>query len=243
MELTNKPLPLQSISETELDFNDTPRFAWIRVRDAINLIWESNAKLHSADMKTSVKRHGFQELPKLDINLKNVGGTQGAIKAGNGRIEALFEMERSGEYELPRGLAQEKLTGFWVLPILIGTDAESEAAAAAYAVDSNNLTLGENFDIWEQARLWDGDGYAKLLKSLQGTGMTPVTMNETDIQAYLQIVNGHVEGKAFDEGIADGVVLEATFRIKLPADDANTFEQELDQLLAEFPQAKKEKVI
>lgn len=140
----NGELQLKYMAETELEFNDTPRFAWIRVRDAINLIWQSNAKLHSADMKTSVKKHGFQELPKFDVNLKNVGGTRGAIKAGNGRIEAIFEMERSGEYELPRGLAQEKATGFWVLPILVGTDAESEAAAAAYAVDSNNLTLGEN---------------------------------------------------------------------------------------------------
>lgn len=243
MELNGEKQQLRYISEAELEFNDTPRFAWIRVRDAINLVWEANAKLHSSDMKTSVKMHGFQELPKLDINLKNVGGTHGAIKAGNGRIEALFEMERSGEYELPRGLAQEKSTGFWVLPILVGTDAESEAAAAAYAIDSNNLTLGENFDIWEQARLWDREGYAELMKSLQGSDTTPLTMDSSEIEAYLRLVNGHVEGKAFDESIADGVILQATFKIKLPADDAETFEHELDQLLTEFPHAKKEKVI
>lgn len=81
------------------------------------------------------------------------------------------------------------------------------------------------------------------MKNLQRSDVTPVSMNSADIEAYLRIVNGHVEGREFDESIAAGVTVEATFKIKLPADDAETFEQELDQLLAEFPQAKKEKVI
>jgi len=233
-----------SIPEANLEFNDAPRFVWICARDAINLLWKGNAKLHSLEeMKLSIKRHGFQELPKFDVNLENVSGTPGAIKAGNGRVEAVFEMESSGECELPRGMGKEKSTGFWVLPILTGTDAESEAAAKAYAIDSNNLTLAGNFDIWEQARLWDREGYAELLRNLQGSEFLPVTMNQEDIANFLRTMNNSIEGTEYDETIAQGVELEATFKIKLPVAEADNFEQALDQLLEEFPQATKQKVI
>lgn len=47
--------------------------------------------------------------------------------------------------------------------------------------------------------------------------------------------------REFDESVADGVTLEATFKVKIPADDSDSFEQRLDELLREFPTATKEK--
>ena len=236
---------LNKITLDKLEFNDRPSLIWIRVKDAINLIWQNNPKLHSqSDLKSSIAKFGFQELPKLDSCLMNIQGSRGAIKAGNGRVEALYEMERDGNIQLPRGLARDKDTGDWVLPIVVGTDAETEALAQAYGIDSNNLTLaGGGFDIWQMAQLWDHQGYANLLRSLQAENVFPVSINESDVKDYLRIINNGVEAKEFDESIADGVVLKATFKIKLPVDEAETFEHELDQLHEDFPQAKKEKVI
>jgi hypothetical protein len=52
-----------------------------------------------------------------------------------------------------------------------------------------------------------------------------------------------VEGQVFDEDVADGVVLEAKFKISIPVEDSDSFEQRLDELLRQFPEAKKEKAI
>jgi len=70
-----------------------------------------------------------------------------------------------------------------------------------------------------------------------------ITMSESDIENYLRTVNSQVETREYNESIADGVTVDAVFRIKLPADDAEKFELELDQLLQDFPSAKKDKVI
>ena len=55
---------------------------------------------------SSIKLRGLQEIPKYDKTLS-------AIKAGNGRVEALAQMEKNG-YELPKGVAYEKkqITGY-----------------------------------------------------------------------------------------------------------------------------------
>jgi hypothetical protein len=102
---------------------------------------------------------------------------------------------------------------------------------------------GGEFDMYDTAKMWNQTEYAKLLNTLHAQNLSPVTMDNADIETYLRVVNGYVEGHEYDESIADGVTLEATFRIKLPAEEANTFEQALDQLLDEFPQARKEKIV
>lgn len=239
------PLVEQNKLEPEnLEFNDAPRVIWIRVKDAINLIWQQNPKLHSqSDLRSSIAKFGFQELPKFDNQLVNVRGTRGAIKAGNGRVEALYEMEREGNFSLPRGLARDKATDDWVLPILFGTDAPNEALAQAYGLDSNNITLGDNFDIWQMAQLWDREGYSNLLRSFQAENVYPVSMNENDIKDYLRIFDNGIAGKSFDETVAGGVQVEAVFKIRLPVDDVEAIEAPLKEFLEQFPQARMEKIV
>ena len=179
--MNGEPTPL---SPETLSLNDPPRLAWLRVRDAVGLLWPGNPKLHDIDsLIESIDRHGFQELPKYDATLS-------AIKAGNGRIEALAAMQERGTYDLPRGCALDG-EGRWCLPVLFGTDAHSEAAARAYAVDSNNLTLmGGDFSGEDLARLYDPDGYAEILRAMQADDTFAVSVNEQDLERLLHQAAG-----------------------------------------------------
>jgi hypothetical protein len=172
--------------ENEIEIKDGPKIVWIRVQDAAKLLWSENPKLHSiGDLVQSIEKHGFQELPRYDINLPNASGDAGAIKAGNGRIETLAAMERDG-MSLPRGLAQDKLTQAWVMPILVGTDADSLNAARAYAIDSNNLTMsGGDFTAFDFQRLWNSDQYVDMLKVLATDGQLPISVTGEDLDLFL----------------------------------------------------------
>ena len=159
------------IDESELEMNDPPCLVWVKVQEAVDLVWRDNPKRHDMQQLTnSVARYGFQAPAKFDIKLHRRGQKVdseplGAIKAGNGRVEAVAWLE-SQDRDLPRGCAILKETGEWVLPLLIGTDAKSGAMAQAYAVDDNNLTLaGGDFDGFDMARLW-GPEYVDLLSGL-----------------------------------------------------------------------------
>jgi len=166
--LATKKTNLKEIGIDELDFaGDPPRLIWIRVKDAIGLLWIENPKLHDVGgVIVSLQKHGYQEFPKFDKTLTNVNGGKGAIKAGNGRIESLYRME-ADEMEMPRGLAKLKGSGDWAVAIGVGVDAESEALAKSYAVDSNNLTMaGGDFTALDMARMWSPDKYMNVLNQL-----------------------------------------------------------------------------
>lgn len=178
---------IDGVLEAEnLTFNDPPHIAWVKVREAVGLLWAGNPKMHDLGaVIQSIERYGFQELPKFDAALPNVGGGQGAIKAGNGRVEALAAMEKDG-YGLPRGLAVEAEGGAWAMPLLVGTDADSLEAAKAYAIDSNNLTmLGGDFDPFDLVKMWE-PGYADLLLGLGQAEKLPVSVDGEFLDTLLQ---------------------------------------------------------
>lgn len=205
------------------------------------MLWDENPKKHDVgSLMTSIKRYGFVDPPKFDPNLN---GGKGGIVYGNGRSKCVMLLKQENPQQPPRGvLVDDK--GAWYLPVLFGLDAESEAVATALALDHNNLQMsGEDFDMYDMAKMWDGVAYAKLLGTLHEQKTLPVTMDSSDIEAYLRVVNGHVEGREFDESLANGVTVDATFKIKLPVEEAEAFEPELENLLSQFPKAKMEKII
>ena len=179
---------IKSVDEAELKFHDAPNLIWLRVKTAVELLWSENPKLHDlGSIVESIKKHGFQELAKLDSNLINILEKKGAIKAGNGRVEALAWMEKDGNYDLPRGLAKVKESGEWVMPLLVGTDAESLDLARSYAIDSNNLTLtGGDFTAYDLARMWSSEAYLELLSSMAESDALPVTVEPEDLQFFLE---------------------------------------------------------
>lgn len=134
--------------------------------------------------------------------------------------------------------------GEWFLPVLFGLDAESEAIAKALALDHNNLTMaGGDFDLWDYAKMWNQESYAEVLRSLENADVPPVTMSHEGIASYLRTINSGIEGKPFGEGIAEGVEVEALFKIRVPMEDAEEIEAPLKEFLEQFPQARLEKIV
>jgi len=89
-----------------------------------------------------------------------LNGGSGGIVAGNGRITALQMMQQQG-LPLPRGIQEDQ--GEWLVPVLFGVDAESEAQAQAYCVDSNSLVVtGGDTDLWDIMALYDRDQMAAI---------------------------------------------------------------------------------
>ena len=130
-------------------------------------LWDRNPKLHDVGgIIESIERYGFKDPPKFEPHLND---GEGGLAEGNGRAICLQMMKAEGR-EPPRGVLI--VDGDWTVPILFGVDAESEQAAAAYAIDHNNLTLsGGDFDGFEMARLWD-DSYTEMLTGVEDLPVT-----------------------------------------------------------------------
>jgi hypothetical protein len=143
--------------------------------------WDRNAKRHDyGALVESITRHGFRDPPSYDAALN---GGEGGIVEGNGRGDALSMMHAQG-MSAPRGIVEQD--GAWLVPVLFGLDAESQAAAEAYAVAHNNLTMaGGDFTDLDMAGMWEPDGYAAVLADLAAQGETPVTVDETALDALL----------------------------------------------------------
>lgn len=151
-------------------------------------LFDNNAKLHNLDqIIESIARYGFKSAAKWESTLN---GGRGGIVAGNGRVEALREMERRGD-ELPIGIAQDTETGEWCVPVLFGVDASSEAIARAYALDDNNLTLlGGDFAVADLMKLYDQELLMSELEELGRSGEQPVTFDDNFVENTLQFLAG-----------------------------------------------------
>jgi len=145
------------------------------------VLWERNPKLHDiGGIVQSIQRYGFKDPLKYEPTL-NAGN--GGLVEGNGRAAALAMMRDQGD-EPPRGVTIAK-EGGWAVPVLFGVDAESEAAAEAYAVDHNNLTLlGGDLTGFDAVRMWDA-GYPQLLESLALQDVLPVSVDGDVLDALL----------------------------------------------------------
>ena len=145
-------------------------------------LFTQNAKLHNLDqIIQSIARYGFKSACKWEGTLND---GRGGIVAGNGRVEALREMERRGD-DLPIGIAQDE-TGEWCVPVLFGVEAESEAIARAYALDDNNLTLlGGEFGVVDLMKLYDPELLMSELEELARSGEIPVSIGEANLEELL----------------------------------------------------------
>jgi len=166
--------------------------------------WDRNAKRHDLGaLAASITRHGFRDPPAYDPAL-NAG--EGGIVEGNGRGDALSAMQAQGQ-SAPRGVVVEG--GAWLVPVLFGVDAPSQAAAEAYGVAHNNLTMaGGDFTDLDMAGMWEPEGYAALLRSLAEQGEIPVSIDATALDALLAGLAGApgpgAGGDEFDTTPDDG---------------------------------------
>jgi hypothetical protein len=151
--------------------------------------WDANPKRHDiAALVKSIESYGFGDPPKFDARL-------GGLVYGNGRTEALEKMREAGKTP-PRGIALLE-NGDWAVPVIFGVDAESHAAAVAFAVDHNNLTLlGGDFKFTDLVRLWDEEGLQRVLSEVPDASELLVSFSAEDVASLLS-------GPDFDPGGAD----------------------------------------
>lgn len=140
--------------------------------------WDENPKRHDIDrLIRSIETHGFGDPPKFDATL-------GALVYGNGRTEALERMRQSGS-EPPRGILALD-DGEWAVPVIFGVDAESEAAAVAFAIDHNNLTLlGGDLGFADLLQIWDEPGLQAVLAEVPDAGELLASFDGDDVAALL----------------------------------------------------------
>lgn len=140
--------------------------------------WDANPKRHDMGaLMQSIERHGFGDPPKFDATL-------GALVYGNGRTEALERMRAEGKAP-PRGIAVLE-DGQWAVPVIFGVDAVSRAAAVAFAIDHNNLTLlGGDLGFTDLLSIWDEAGLQKVLTEVPDAGALLASLDADDVAALL----------------------------------------------------------
>lgn len=159
---------------------------YVRLSDARR--WNRNPKKHDIGaLVQSIRQHGFKNPPKYEPTLNNGAG---GLVIGNGRDEALEWMEKEDANNPPRGIAVDE-DGRWTMPVIFGVDAASQAAAEAYGVDDNNLTMmGGDFSPYDIAKMWDVNAYNELLQSLAKQGEFSVSMDKNDVDMFDAVLNG-----------------------------------------------------
>lgn len=167
----------------EVDVYDTGEMLellYIPLSQAI--LWDRNPKAHDVGgITASIQRHGFKDPSKFEPALND---GKGGLVEGNGRVHTLRMMKVQG-MERPRGILEND-DGEWLVPVLFGVDAESQAMAEAYAIDHNNLTmLGGDFTGWDLTRMYDEGQYATVLSGLAQLEVLPVTVDEDEINRLL----------------------------------------------------------
>lgn len=157
---------------------------YVTLDQALEWRWGENPKKHDLDgLVASIERHGFRDPSIYDSTLPG-------IPAGNGRIEALDTMRKAGK-EPPRGIGLDA-AGTWCVPLIFGADAESQAAAEAFGLDHNNLTV-VGFTAVEVSRLWDRESYVKLLQRLDAQGALPESVDHDDLGDLLALLGTTVQ--------------------------------------------------
>jgi hypothetical protein len=144
--------------------------------------WDANAKKHDIGaIARSICKYGFLDPPKWDTNLN---GGLGGIAEGNGRKEALERLIGQG-LEPPRGIVVKD--GQWLIPVLFGVDAASEAQAQAYGLDHNTLTMmGGEFSAIDLSKMYEQEDYLDLLKSLADDDALPVSVDGDDLDFLIE---------------------------------------------------------
>lgn len=178
----------------------------------------------------NARKHNPRNLDMVERSLQEVGAARSIvidennrILAGNGTVEAAGNagfanvrvIEASGAEIIAvrrTGLTEEQKTKLALYDNRTAELAEWEASVLA--------ELNEEVDL---SRLWS-EGEMEALLARAGEGE-----------------DGFGDGKEYDESITDGEDLMCKFKIVIPNQDSDSFEIRLDELLRQFPKAKKEK--
>ena len=125
---------------------------YCRLSDLVPL--KSNSKKHATENTIAlILEFGFKDPIGIDPSL-NKG--KGGITEGHVRRAALLEIKKRN-IKPPRGILTDK-DGEWLVPVLIGVEAESEGKAVKYSILHNHSTIhGAGLDPIDELKLFDHD--------------------------------------------------------------------------------------
>lgn len=162
--------------------NDILRLEYIPLSLLVEKFLEGNPKIHNlTEVKESIGVYGFRDPIAWDK-------TADAIVEGNGRLEILQAWYQQSPGSPPRGVTVGN-DGDWLVPTLLGVDAETISKAKAYALDHNNLSLA-GFSSFDYSRLYEVEGYKDYLEELGAEGSFPISMPEEDLELVLEGLEG-----------------------------------------------------
>ena len=182
------PTTTKSSKKPNLPEFETIELRYVPVREVV--LFEKNVKKHDLGaISESIQRYGMRSPAIWDSQLNDGAG---GIVAGNGRTEALDQMERQGQ-ALPRGIKLDE-QGQWCMPIVFGCDAPSEHEAWAYSIDDNGLTLaGGDLSHWDMSKVFDQASFLSLLGDIGEFEVTPISFDAEAIGALLSGIEADME--------------------------------------------------
>lgn len=150
---------------------------YVSLDDLKDTFLDGNSKKHDTDkIIESIRRYGFRDPIAFDANLNDGNG---GIVEGNGRLESLIEMKSQG-MNLPRGLKEG-----WLVPVIFGVNASSEAEAVAFSIDHNwSVTWGSDLELDQIITMFDNDSLQSQLKILNEESSLPFSI-ENDLDKLL----------------------------------------------------------
>ena len=147
---------------------------YVSLDDLEDTFLDGNSKKHDTDkIIESIRRYGFRDPIAFDASLNDGNG---GIVEGNGRLESLIEM-KSQNMNLPRGLKEG-----WLVPVLFGVNASSEAEAVAFSVEHNwSVMWGSEIDLEQITSMFDDTALKQQLEWLDVKNSLPISIgNDLD---------------------------------------------------------------
>ena len=125
-----------------------------------------------------------QNVPSSDLLLPYFE-VDGANQSGLTTLFAVGTGSSGAGKKPPRGIGVLD-DGEWAVPVIFGVDAASHAAAVAFAIDHNNLTLlGGNLKLEDLLAIWDEEGLRQILEDAPDAGALLASMDGDDLDSLL----------------------------------------------------------
>ena len=144
---------------------------YVSLDDLQDTFLDGNSKKHdTSKLIESIRRYGFKDPIAFDPSLN--GGSGGIIE-GNGRLESLIEIRNQG-LNLPRGLKEG-----WLVPVLFGVNASSEAEAIAFSVEHNwSVLWGSDLESTQITSIFDDSALKEQLEWLDAENSLPLSIED-----------------------------------------------------------------
>ncbi len=167
-----------SLKELAEKTGDEIAIHYVSLDDLQDTFLDGNSKNHeTTKIIESIRRYGFRDPIAFDPALND---NNGGIIEGNGRLESLIEMRSQG-MNLPRGLKEG-----WLVPVIFGVNATSEAEAVAFSIEHNwSVMWGSDLELDQITSMFDDSALKEQLEWLNTDNSLPISI-DNDLDELLE---------------------------------------------------------